>query len=77
MAKRIPLGERGTPLGDHNARTVIPDAIVEELRDLHEQDGLGWRKIARLFPAYRARTIKAIIYYERRNVTPVRWKSTP
>lgn len=56
------------------APAKISAADVQLMRDLHEcaNPRLTWRQVWERFPGYNPRTIRAILYYERRlNVTPV------
>lgn len=55
-------------VGEKHHRAKVPDAVVVTLRDLHEREvePLGWRRLAHLFEI-NPETIKAIIYYRRRN----------
>lgn len=69
----IAINEYGKRIGEthHNAR--IPDAIVDAIRDRHEDDGLGYIALAKEFNLSK-NTIRKICTYERRAQTPVRWK---
>ena len=70
----IALNENGYRIGSshHNAR--IPDEIIDEIRDLHEEEGIGYRKLAKMFGLTRS-CVQKICNYERRAQTPDRWKT--
>lgn len=70
---KIPVSEKGIPLGEHHHRSTIPDEAVEAML-LMARQGLGWRRIARAFPEWNMWTIRNIIAGKRRNVTPAAWK---
>lgn len=69
----IALNEAGYRIGPshHNAR--IPQEIVDRMRDLHEDEGYGYRRLARLFNLSRS-VVQKICNYERRAQTPDKWK---
>lgn len=69
----VALNEQGKRIGEshHNAR--ISDAMVDRIRELHEDEGFGYRRIARILDIPLT-TVRKIYYYERRAQTPVRWK---
>jgi len=56
----------------HNAK--ISDDMVRLLRDLHGK-GDSPRTLHGLFPELKLRTIRAIVYFERRATLPVEWRS--
>ncbi len=68
------MNEQGRRIGEthHNAR--ISDALVDQIRDRHEDDGLGYWKLAREFNVSRSTVIK-ICRYQRRAQTAERWKT--
>lgn len=70
---KVPVSEKGIPLGDHHHRVTVPDAAVAAMIAM-QGDGMGWRRIARAFPDYSAWTIKRILAGKRRNVFPAGWK---
>jgi hypothetical protein len=69
----VAVNEHGYRIGEthHNAR--IPDAIVEQIRDRHEDDGWGYLKLSREF-GIALTTVRKICTYERRAPTVIRWK---
>jgi len=69
----VAVNEQGYRIGisHHNAR--IPDEIIDQIRDLHEDLGIGYRKLAKQFNLTRS-AVQKICNYERRAQTPDRWK---
>lgn len=70
----VAVNERGRRIGESHHNAVIPDALVDQMRDRHEEDGLGYRKIAREFNVALT-TVRKICTYERRAQTAERWKT--
>lgn len=70
----IAVNEQGYRIGmsHHNAR--ISDEIVDRIRDLHEEENIGYRRLAQMFGLTRS-VIQKICTYERRAQTPDRWKT--
>lgn len=69
----IAVNEQGYRIGlsHHNAR--ISNEIVDQMRDLHEDEGIGYRRLAKMFNLSRS-VVQKICNYERRAQTPDRWK---
>jgi hypothetical protein len=69
----VAVNEDGRRIGEthHNAR--IPDVIVDQLRDLHEDFLWPYWRIARDYKLS-IPTVKKICTYQRRAQTPERWK---
>jgi AraC-like DNA-binding protein len=55
----------------HNAR--ISDAVVDRIRDRHEDDGLGYKALSAEF-GLSVNTVRKICTYERRAHTPEEWR---
>jgi DNA invertase Pin-like site-specific DNA recombinase len=73
-ARVIALNENGYRIGasHHNAR--IPDSVIDQIRDLHEEQEIGYRRLAKMFNLPRS-CVQKICNYERRAQTPDRWKT--
>lgn len=69
----VAVNEQGYRIGmsHHNAR--LPDDVIDKIRDMHEDNGIGYRKLAKIFNIPLS-NIKKICKYERRAQTPDRWK---
>jgi hypothetical protein len=69
----VAINERGLRIGatHHNAR--VPDEIVNQLRDLHEDHGIGYRRLAKMFNLKRAFVQKVCKYRIRAQVAAA-WK---
>lgn len=70
----VALNEHGRRIGETHHRAKLSDALVNHLRDLHEHQGLGWRKLAALFTELSPITIKKLIAYERRAQSASSWR---
>lgn len=70
----IPLDEHGNLLGDAHPRTRIPDAVVKQIRDEAERDGIGWRRLAARHPELRPYWIRSVLRYTRRATIPRQWR---
>jgi hypothetical protein len=70
----VGVNDRGDRVGESHVRAKLSDSLVNHLRNLHEHQGLGWRRLAELFTEIPPSTIQKIIAYERRAQTPTRWK---
>lgn len=73
---RVAVNEEGRRIGEGHPRSTISDADVKRMRDLHEFEGVGVRRIARLM-GLRHTTVARILAYSRRNQTPHEWKQCP
>jgi hypothetical protein len=73
-ARVIAVNENGYRIGasHHNAR--IPDSVIDQIRDLHEEQEIGYRRLAKMFNLPRS-CVQKICNYERRAQTPDRWKT--
>jgi len=58
----------------HNHNPKISDVIVDALRDLHEEDGIGYSTLSKIFNLNK-HTIAKICRYERRADYPDRFKT--
>lgn len=69
----VAYNELGHRVGEthHNAR--ISDAIVDRIRELHEDEGYGYLAICKELNISLT-AVRKICTYERRAQTPVRWK---
>lgn len=69
----VAVNEQGYRIGQshHNAR--FPDEMIDRIRDMHEDQAIGYRKLAKIFNLSRS-TIQKICTYSRRAQTPERWK---
>jgi DNA invertase Pin-like site-specific DNA recombinase len=69
----VAVNEQGYRIGasHHNAR--LPDEMIDRIRDMHEDQAIGYRRLAKIFNLSRS-TIQKICTYSRRAQTPERWK---
>lgn len=68
----IALNERGKRIGETHHNSSIPDAVVDRIRERHEEDGMGYVELAKEFNLSK-NTISKICRYERRAQTPARY----
>ena len=69
----IAVNEQGYRIGSSHHNATISDEIVDKMRDLHEDDLIGYRRLAKMFNLPRS-VVQKICNYERRAQTPNRWK---
>ena len=72
-AKVIALNERGFRIGATHHNATIPEETIQRLRYLHEEEGIGYRRLSRMFNIRRDTVVK-ICRYERRGQVPHAWK---
>jgi len=68
----IPVNEFGRRIGEGHPKAKLPDIVVNRIRDMHELEGLGYRKIARMLNIPRS-TVQKICNYTRRAQIPFDW----
>ena len=73
---RMARNEMGYRIGASHHNSTIPDAVIVQLRDLHERPlhPIGWRRLAAMF-GLRPDTVKQIIYYKRCAQVPTTWQA--
>lgn len=69
----VPVNELGKRIGQHHHNARYSDDFIDRIRALHEDDGIGYRRIAKLLGISR-HVVAKICRYERRAQTPERWK---
>lgn len=76
MAKRITFGvnDRGQRLGEAHHRAKLTDAEVEEIRTLHENGAMGYKKLAKKFGVANS-TVQDICNFRHRATTPDGYKT--
>tara|TARA_B100001057_G_scaffold448859_1_gene489551 strand:- start:1 stop:267 length:267 start_codon:yes stop_codon:yes gene_type:complete len=74
--KVIGVNQKGYRIGSdhHNHNPKITDVVVDALRDLHEDKGIGYSTLAKIFNLNK-HTIAKICRYERRADYPDRFKT--
>lgn len=68
----IPVNEFGRRIGEGHPKAKLPDIVVNRIRDMHELEGMGYRKIARALNIPRS-TVQKICNYTRRAQIPFDW----
>ena len=69
----VGLSEYGHRVGETHHNAVISDAMVELIRDKHEYEGIGYRRLAREL-GLGTSIVSKICSYERRVARAVRWR---
>jgi hypothetical protein len=69
----VAINETGHRIGSSHHNSTISDEIVDKVRDMHEDDGVSYGKIAKLIGLTKSFVAK-ICRYERRAQTPDKWK---
>jgi hypothetical protein len=75
MAKRVILigtNFRGNRVGEYHQNTKISQDLVETLRNMHEAN-VGPKRLSEIYNLS-IYTVKKILYFQRREQIPVRWK---
>jgi ribosome-binding protein aMBF1 (putative translation factor) len=70
----IAVNENGYRIGMSHHNAKIPDEVVEKIRDLHEEEGIGYFKLAQIFKLSKS-VVQKICNYERRAQTPMGYKT--
>ena len=76
MTKLVAYGENGRRVGESHHHATIPETTVTQIRDLHEEHGWGYRRIAKHL-ALAWYTVAKIAKYQRRASFPTRWERVP
>lgn len=69
----VAINERGCRIGATHHNAKVPDEIVNRIRDLHEDQGVGYRRLAKMFNLKRAFVQKVCKYRIRAQVAAA-WK---
>lgn len=73
---RITVGvnEKGVRVGEDHQRATLTDHDVELMRQLREEEGIGYKRLAQMFDTS-VRNVRDIVNYKRRVTTPTGWKT--
>lgn len=73
---RITIGvnEKGVRVGEDHQRATLTDHDVELMRQLHEVDGLGYKRLAEMFEVSVAQARNICLYRQRAQVA-TSWKT--
>ncbi|NMF99559.2 hypothetical protein GPA27_19460 [Aromatoleum toluolicum] len=66
------MNDRGIRIGEHHQNARLTDAEVDLIRELHEDEGMGYGELAKRFDVGKS-TIADICTYRRRAQTIARW----
>lgn len=70
----VAVTEQGNRVGETHHNATIPDAVIDRIRDRHENDRCGYKQLAQEF-RLSLNTIRKICTYERRAKTAYRFKA--
>lgn len=70
--KTLTLNDRRYRIGESHHRAKLTDEQVDEMRELHEEQGIGYRTLAKQFNVSK-RTVRDIVQYKTRAQTPEFW----
>ena len=73
MIALVAYDENGRRIGQSHHNATIPDETVARIRELHEEHGWGYRRIAKHL-GLRWQTVAKIALYKRRVALPAAWK---
>ena len=69
----VAVNENGRRIGGTHHNSTISDETVNRLRELHEEQGLGYRRLAKMFGLSRA-AVQKICKYRLRQQLPSGWR---
>ena len=69
----VAVNELGYRIGSSHHNCTVSDEVIDKIRDLHEDDGMSYRQIAKALGLSKNFVAK-VCRYERRAQTPDRWK---
>jgi DNA invertase Pin-like site-specific DNA recombinase len=75
LSIHVAYNEGGRRIGETHHNASIPDAVVDLIRERHEDDGvISNQELAEEF-GLSLSTVKKLLQYQRRAQTPARWKA--
>jgi len=72
----LTLNERRYRIGETHHRAKLSDDQVDRMRELHEEQGVGYRTLAKMFDVSKS-TARDICQYKIRAQTPEYWVKAP
>lgn len=73
MSKMVAINDGGMRIGEYHQRAKYPDTLVDRARELHEDEGMGYGRIARLLEVSKS-VIREWCRYNQRAQTYENWK---
>jgi hypothetical protein len=70
----VAVNDRGYRIGESHFNARIPDAVIDQIRERHEDDAISYAACSKEF-SLSLPTVKKILLYQRRAQTPARWKA--
>jgi len=71
--RQIPVNQSGMRINEGHSLHKLTDAEVDKLRQLHEDQGVCYSRLAKQFGISKS-AVAMICRYERRGQIPTRWK---
>ncbi|MCY1201815.1 hypothetical protein D9M72_132860 [compost metagenome] len=76
MPRIVGMNEHGWRVGEDHPKATLTDHDVELMRQMHEQEGVGYKRLAKMFDASVAQA-RNICLYRQRAQTACGWKTLP
>lgn len=73
IIRYVATNDRGMLIGKYHPNCRHSDDLIDRIRDLHEEESMGYRKIANLLGISR-HTVRDICRYTRRAQSYTKWK---
>ncbi|CAB3648548.1 hypothetical protein CEY09_05385 [Achromobacter marplatensis] len=74
MTRVVGINELGLRVGEDHHRATLTDHDVELMREIRETEGLGYKRLAKMFDVSVAH-VRNIVHYRVRVQVPTRWKT--
>lgn len=74
MRRVIAVNEAGRRIGFSHHNAKLPDEIIDQIRDLHEDALIGYQRISMIFNVSKS-FVQKVCNYERRAQIPKKWKT--
>lgn len=65
IIRYVATNDRGHRVGESHQKARHSDALVEKVRDMHEEQGMGYKRIAKIL-ALSVSTVRQLCTYNRR-----------
>ena len=73
VIRLVATNNRGMRIGQYHQGSTLSDETVDRIREMHEDEGKGYKAIAKALGVKRS-TVRAICIYRIRSQTYERWK---
>lgn len=76
IIRLVATNDRGMRIGETHQRAKYPDALVDQVRDMHEEQGMGYGAIAQQLGLSKS-VVRDWCRYDQRAQTYQGWKRAP